>query len=77
MPSALAQPGPLQFFASDVSEFDRQVREWGWPAFRAGQVRDWVYTKLVSDPAQMSNLAKLDRQQLAEKVVRMAPMQKQ
>jgi 23S rRNA (adenine2503-C2)-methyltransferase len=38
----------------------------GWPAFRAGQVFDWVYRKLVADPERMSNLPKAHRQQLAE-----------
>jgi 23S rRNA (adenine2503-C2)-methyltransferase len=49
-------------------EFDRLVAEWGWPTFRANQVRDWVYGKAVADPGRMSNLSKLDRQNLVERV---------
>ena len=34
------------------------VVQWGMPAFRAGQVLDWVYRKNVIDPLAMTNLAK-------------------
>ncbi len=37
----------------------------GMPRFRATQVLEWVYEKGVADPAQMSNLSKLDRERLA------------
>ena len=33
--------------------------------FRGKQVRDWVYTKLVADPAGMTNLSRADRDLLA------------
>ena len=69
MPFATAQSAPLHFFAAHVSAFDGHVRQWGWPAFRAGQVRDWVYNKLISDPSAMTNLSKLDRQRLTERVI--------
>lgn len=36
------------------------------PPFRAKQILEWVYEKGIADPAQMSNLSKLDRQHLAE-----------
>src|SRR5688572_13016796 len=52
----------LDFFGLDAAAFDAAVIEWGWPRFRAQQVRDWVYGKGVTDPAQMSNLSKSDRQ---------------
>ena len=58
----------LDFFGLDAAAFDAAVVEWGWPRFRAQQVRDWVYGKGVSDPAQMSNLSKSDRQTLADRV---------
>jgi 23S rRNA (adenine2503-C2)-methyltransferase len=44
------------------------MRAWGWPAFRASQVLDWVYKKLVAEPEKMSNLSKLDRERLQERV---------
>src|SRR5687767_293646 len=57
-----------QFFGMLPPEFDGLASQWGWPAFRANQVREWVYGKAVADPARMSNLSKLDRQNLAERV---------
>jgi len=35
------------------------------PPFRALQIMEWVYAKGVADPANMSNLSKLDRDTLA------------
>ena len=58
----------VQFFGLDPAGFDEVVRAWGWPRFRAQQVRDWVYGRLVVDPEQMTNLSKADRQVLRERV---------
>lgn len=47
-----------------------ELREWcqgaGMPAFRAGQIHEWVYVKGISDPALMSNLSRRDRDLLAD-----------
>src|SRR6476620_9122354 len=66
MPSDPAQADKLHFFALLPHELDEAVARWGWPRFRADQLRDWVYRKLVADPQQMTNLSKLDRARLAE-----------
>src|SRR3954447_26893560 len=58
----------LRFFGVTPEGFDRAVVEWGWPRFRGRQVRDWVYTKLVADPARMTNLSRADRELLAARV---------
>jgi 23S rRNA (adenine2503-C2)-methyltransferase len=61
MPStgeSLAKP---RFFDLGEPALTETVRAWGWPAFRAGQLMDWVYGKLVVDPEQMTNLSKRDR----------------
>ena len=58
----------VPFFGLDAAGFDAAVTAWGWPRFRAQQVRDWVYGKLVSDPAGMTNLSKGDRETLRERV---------
>jgi 23S rRNA (adenine2503-C2)-methyltransferase len=42
--------------------------ERGMPKFRAKQILEWVYEKGIADPAQMSNLSKLDRTILAEQM---------
>jgi 23S rRNA (adenine2503-C2)-methyltransferase len=68
MPPAATVPQPFEFFDLSSDRFNQIVRGWGWPTFRADQVRQWVYGKLVADPQQMSNLSKLDRQKLAESV---------
>ncbi|HTL29889.1 MAG TPA: hypothetical protein VL282_11735, partial [Tepidisphaeraceae bacterium] len=49
-------------------EFDALVAQWGWPKFRAKQVRDWVYQKMLTDPERMTNLSKHDREKLAQHV---------
>jgi 23S rRNA (adenine2503-C2)-methyltransferase len=38
---------------------------WGEPRYRAGQVWEWLYRKLATDPAQMTNLPLALRQRLA------------
>jgi 23S rRNA (adenine2503-C2)-methyltransferase len=39
-----------------------------WPNFRADQLRDWAYKKMVADPAGMTNLAKGDRDLLSARL---------
>ena len=68
MPVSSAIEGPISFFGNSSAELDSHLSSWGWPAFRAKQVRDWVYNKLIVDPQHMSNLSKADRQLLAERV---------
>lgn len=60
----LASQNP-HFLGLTAAELDALVPTWGWPAFRAQQLRDWVYSKLADAPEAMSNLGKLDRQTLA------------
>jgi 23S rRNA (adenine2503-C2)-methyltransferase len=47
-------------------ELNTLLAGWGWPRFRAAQVKDWVFNKLQADPEQMLNLSRLDRQKLRE-----------
>ena len=54
-------PNKAHFFDLDAAAFDAIAQGWGWPRFRSGQVRDWVYRKFVADPEQMTNLGKPDR----------------
>jgi 23S rRNA (adenine2503-C2)-methyltransferase len=56
------------FFGLLPAELDEKLRDWGWPAFRAKQVRQWVYEKNINDAAQMTNLAAPDRYKLAEEI---------
>lgn len=50
------------------SEFRQTVLGWGWEPFRAAQVGNWVYQKLETDPARMSNLGLPYRRELADRV---------
>ena len=68
MPLNLLAPEKLQFLALDSGAFDALVREWGWPVFRAQQVRDWVYSKLIDSPLAITNLCKQDREILHERI---------
>src|SRR5687768_12163528 len=68
MPVDLLASRKVHFLALRAGEFDALVKQWGWPAFRAQQVRDWAYSKLVDQPDQMTNLGKSDRHTLAERL---------
>lgn len=57
-----------RFFDFLPAEFAQLAQSWGWPAFRARQVCEWVYGKLTTDVAAMTNLGKFDRQFLAEHI---------
>jgi 23S rRNA (adenine2503-C2)-methyltransferase len=68
MPVSTSLPEKLEFLGMNPLEFDALLGEWGWPAFRAGQIRDWVYRKNVRNPEQMTNLSRADAARLADKV---------
>src|SRR5258707_14822834 len=57
----LAPPSKIDFFDLDSTQIDTLVKSWGWPVFRAQQLRDWVYKKDVTDPAALTNLSRSDR----------------
>ncbi|MCR5398950.1 MAG: 23S rRNA (adenine(2503)-C(2))-methyltransferase RlmN [Lachnospiraceae bacterium] len=42
------------------------IKDMGEPAFRAGQIYEWMHVKLVSDYDEMTNLSKALRQRLKE-----------
>jgi 23S rRNA (adenine2503-C2)-methyltransferase len=57
-----AQPAVKEsFYGLMPEEFDKRAKAFNWPKFRGRQVREWVYGKHISDPAQMTNLSALDR----------------
>lgn len=47
-------------------EWTTCVQAWGEPAYRGGQIFDWIHRKGVLDPAGMSNLPKALRAKLEE-----------
>ena len=68
MPLVAASPSPIHFLGLLPERFDREVQGWGWPRFRAGQVRSWVYERLIWDVGQMTNLSLPHRRELGERV---------
>ena len=42
------------------------LQQWGQPAYRVGQILDWIYRRLATDWDEMSNLPKALREQLRE-----------
>jgi 23S rRNA (adenine2503-C2)-methyltransferase len=68
MPASPDSLTRVQFFGQDAASFDAAVTSWGWPRFRGGQVREWVYRKTVIDPAAMTNLSRRDRETLRGRV---------
>jgi 23S rRNA (adenine2503-C2)-methyltransferase len=67
MPPDPVNPTTSHFFGQSSQAVDEIAATWGWPKFRGHQVREWVYRKLITDPAQMTNLSVRDRQLLAER----------
>jgi 23S rRNA (adenine2503-C2)-methyltransferase len=68
MPVDLLNPQRPRLLGLLPGEFEALAKSWGWPAFRAGQVRKWVYDKLVDQPGRMSNLSRADRAMLEERL---------
>ena len=48
------------------ADLEARFREWGEPAYRVGQVLEWLYVHRVTDWSAMSNLPKPLRTRLAE-----------
>src|SRR5689334_19018489 len=68
MPETTAIPTRPDFFGLLPDELNAALKPPNWPAFRANQLRDWVYKKMVADPQAMSNLSKPDRDLLSAHV---------
>jgi len=68
MPLQVFEQQKVHFLSLTARAFDALAVQWGWPKFRAQQVRDFVYGKLVSDPARMSSLSKTDREKLSRRI---------
>src|SRR5688500_6815576 len=66
MPAVIPLLEKPRFFDLAPAEFEALILRLGWPAFRGRQVRDWVFNKLVINPAEMTNLPALERAKLAD-----------
>jgi 23S rRNA (adenine2503-C2)-methyltransferase len=65
MPPETQQPAQVPpkepFYGLMPEEIDKRCKAFSWPKFRGKQVREWVYGKHISHPAQMTNLSARDR----------------
>ncbi|HEX8325560.1 MAG TPA: 23S rRNA (adenine(2503)-C(2))-methyltransferase RlmN [Tepidisphaeraceae bacterium] len=68
MVDVAADNPPLDFYDLEACQWDETLAGWGWPKFRAQQVRDWAYLRMSRDPLAFSNLSKSDRDTLAKRV---------
>ena len=68
MTSSLTDNSKVDFLGLTSQEFDEVVQHWGFPKFRAQQIRDWVYDKTIVAPEGFENLSKSDREKLRELV---------
>jgi 23S rRNA (adenine2503-C2)-methyltransferase len=56
------------FFSLEPEEMDRLCGQWGWARFRGPQIRQWIYHTLRAEPLSISNLSKIDRKTLDERI---------
>ena len=54
----------VDLYALDAEALEAQLREWGQPRYRAGQIRKWLYERGVTTPAGMTDLPKALRERL-------------
>lgn len=69
MPAPSDSPARSRFFDHDSGSLDALAASWGWPRFRGGQIRQWVYQKMTADASAMTNLSLNDREILRERVI--------
>ncbi|MFT4623086.1 MAG: 23S rRNA (adenine2503-C2)-methyltransferase [Myxococcota bacterium] len=54
----------VDLYGLDATALAAQLQEWGQPAYRAEQIRRWLYERGVTDPAEMTDLPKALRERL-------------
>ncbi|MBW8890041.1 MAG: 23S rRNA (adenine(2503)-C(2))-methyltransferase RlmN, partial [Fibrobacteres bacterium] len=63
----MLRPPKAHLLGASVPDLEALVKELGQPAFRARQLRDWMFGPFESDFGKMSNLPKALQQALEEK----------
>lgn len=56
---------PISLLDLSQAELAARLAAWGAPRYRADQIWEWIYKKLVADPVQMTNLPRDLRERLA------------
>ena len=60
-------------FLSGLDDLKAKITELGMPAFRANQIRDWIFKKFVFSFDEMTNLSASDREKLKEAYSKILP----
>ena len=60
----MLRPPKAHLLGASVSDLEALLKELGQPAFRARQLRDWMFGSFESDFGKMSNLPKALQQAL-------------
>ncbi len=55
----------INLYDLPLEELQALLTEWGQPAFRAGQIWEWLYRHFATDFAEMTNLPRALRERLA------------
>lgn len=63
----------LYLYDLDLPALEALLADWGEPRYRARQIWEWLYRRLVTDVTQMTSLSKSLRQRLAETTTLAAP----
>lgn len=66
---------PLDLLSLAEPDMVRFVHEFGWPAYRAGQILRWLYRRRETDIARMTDLSRSDRDRLSNCAVISRPRQ--
>ncbi|MFN7824647.1 MAG: 23S rRNA (adenine(2503)-C(2))-methyltransferase RlmN [Pseudobdellovibrionaceae bacterium] len=61
----LVQEGPINFYSLTIDDLKGLFKKFGKETFRAQQIFKWVYESRITDPDQMTNLAKDFRKELS------------
>jgi len=59
---------PQSLFELSPAELDALAEQWGWPRFRARQIRKWVFQKNTLDVSRMTDLPANLREELPRRL---------
>src|SRR5467141_1399537 len=62
-----SRTAPTNLLALDEEGMSRLVEQFGWPAYRTGQILRWLYQHRVKDINQMTDLGQAERTALASR----------
>lgn len=68
MPLVSPDTSSPSIFSFEPPALDAEVASWGWPSFRGKQLRQWVFDRLITDPAAMTDFSKKNRDDLLQKM---------